>query len=149
MGIDPIPPVDPTSPEFTNYVSAGLRIKGEVSGNEDLLVDGSIEGSIRLQDRKLTVGLGGKVTADVVARQVVVYGSSEGKVCAEDRIEIKKDSSVVGELKTTRILIEDGAYFRGSIEIQRKAAETVPDLDTPTFARAATATGQASPARSK
>jgi cytoskeletal protein CcmA (bactofilin family) len=121
-------------------VGASLHIKGEISGNEDLHVDCSIEGSIQLEERKLTVGASGKVTADVVAREVVVYGSSQGNLRAGDRIEIKKDSSVVGDLPTARIIIEDGARFRGSIEIDRKASDIGPELDKPAYMRAATAT---------
>jgi cytoskeletal protein CcmA (bactofilin family) len=148
MSTDAIPPLTPTPAESTAHVGASLRIKGEISGNEDLHVDGSIEGSIRLQERKLTVGPSGKVTADVVAREVVVYGSSKGNLRAGDRIEIKKDGSVVGELTTARIIIEDGAHFKGSIEIDPKASDIRSELDTPAYARAATATGNANTTKS-
>jgi cytoskeletal protein CcmA (bactofilin family) len=111
-------------------------------------VDGSIEGSIQLQERKLTVGSSGKVTADVAAREVVVYGSSKGNLRASDRIEIRKDGSVVGDLTTAHIFIEDGAHFQGSIEIDRKASDIGPDLDKPAYARAATATAHATVAKS-
>ena len=100
-------------------LGASLHIKGEISGHEDLLVDGSVEGLIQLEDRKLTVGASSKISADVVAREVVVYGSVKGNLRARDRIEIKKDGSVVGDLTTARIMIEDGAYFKGSIEIDK------------------------------
>jgi cytoskeletal protein CcmA (bactofilin family) len=141
MSIEAIRPLPPTPEGSTARVGASLHIKGEISGTEDLHVDGSIEGSIRLQERKLTVGTSGKVTADVVAREVVVYGSSKGNLRASDRIAIRKDGSVVGELTTAHILIEDGAHFKGSIEIDRKAVDIGPDLDTSAYARAATATG--------
>lgn len=98
-------------------VSAGLRIKGEISGKEDILVDGLVEGPIQLGDGILTVGATGKITADVVAREVIVYGKVEGNVAARDRIEIKKEGSIVGNLKTARIIIEDGANLKGSVEI--------------------------------
>jgi cytoskeletal protein CcmA (bactofilin family) len=143
MRTDAIPPLAPTPEQSNAHVGASLHIKGEISGNEDLQVDGSIEGSIRLQERKLTVGPSGKVTADVVAREVVVYGSSKGNLRAGDRIEIKKDGSVVGELTTARIIIEDGAHFKGSIEIDPKASDTRTELNTPAYVRAATATGHA------
>ena len=112
-----------------------LHFKGEISGNEDLHVDGSVEGLISLEDRKLAVGPSAKLTADVVAREIVVYGSVKGNLRARDRIEIKKDGSVVGDLTTARIMIEDGAYFKGSIEIDR-GTEVDTDLDRPAFARA-------------
>ena len=112
-------------------------MKGEISGNEDLHIDGSVEGLIQLEDRKLTVGASAKLTADVVAREVVVYGSVKGNLRARDRIEIKKDGSVVGDLTTARIMIEDGAYFKGSIEIDRTGASSSDnDLDKPAYSRA-------------
>jgi cytoskeletal protein CcmA (bactofilin family) len=107
-----------------NVVGAGLLIKGQISGNEDLLVDGRVEGSVQLGDRMLTVGSTGKLAADVVAREVVVYGAVKGNVAAGDRIEIKKNGSVVGDLTTARIVIEDGANIKGSIEIV-KAVDAV------------------------
>jgi len=96
-------------------------VKGEITGNEDLQIDGSVEGLVQLDERKLTVGATSKVIADVIAREVVVYGNVKGNVRAKDRIEIKKDGSVIGDLTTSRIMIEDGAYFKGSIEIDRAA----------------------------
>jgi cytoskeletal protein CcmA (bactofilin family) len=142
MSTEAIRPLAPTPEGSTARVGASLRIKGEISGNEDLHVDGSIEGSIQLGERKLTVGASGMVTADVVAGEVVVYGCSKGNVRADDRIEIKRDGSVVGELKTAHIIIEDGAHFQGSIEIDRNVSDIGPDLDMPAYARAATATAQ-------
>jgi len=103
----------------TARLGPGLHIKGEISGNEDLSIDGSVEGLIQLEDRKLTIGASARVTADVLAREVVVYGNVKGNLRARDRIEIKKDGSVVGDLTTARIMIEDGAYFKGSIEIDK------------------------------
>jgi len=102
-------------------LGASLHVKGEISGNEDLLIDGSVEGLIQLDDRKLTVGATAKVTADIIAREVVVFGTVKGNLRAKDRIEIKKDGSVNGDLTTARIMIEDGAYFKGSIEIDKTA----------------------------
>src|SRR4029077_20172627 len=89
------------------------------TGSEDLLIDGSVEGLVQLDERKLTVGASAKVTADIIAREVVVYGTVKGNLRAKDRIEIKKDGSVNGDLTTARIMIEDGAYFKGSIEIDK------------------------------
>ena len=80
---------------------------------------GTVEGLITLDERKLTVGASAKVTADIIAREVVVYGTVKGNLRAKDRIEIKKDGSVNGDLTTARIMIEDGAYFKGSIDIIR------------------------------
>src|SRR5580693_5841331 len=116
-------PIDSTYPSLSNSgvarLGASLHVKGEITGNEDLLIDGTVEGLVQLEDRKLTVGASAKVTADVIAREVVVYGNVKGNLRARDRIEIKKDGSVVGDLTTARISIEDGAYFKGSIEIDK------------------------------
>ncbi len=101
-------------------VGPSLHIKGEISGNEDLELHGSVEGTVTLEERKLTVGASARVSADLVAREIVVYGSVKGNLRGRDRIEIKKDGSVVGDLSTARIMIEDGAYFKGSIEIIRE-----------------------------
>jgi len=139
MSTDAMRPVTTPTDRATARLGASLHVKGEISGNEDLHIDGSVEGLIQLEDRKLTVGASAKLTADVVAREVVVYGSVKGNLRARDRIEIKKDGSVIGDLNTARIMIEDGAYFKGSIEIDR-TGETEADLDKPTYARAASAT---------
>jgi len=117
-------------------LGASLRVKGEISGNEDLHVDGTVEGLIQLDDRKLTVGMAAKVTADVIAREIVVYGSVKGNLRARDKIEIKKDGSVVGDLTTARIMIEDGAYFKGAIEIDRSTSDSGTDFARPAYSRA-------------
>jgi cytoskeletal protein CcmA (bactofilin family) len=100
-------------------IGKGLQVHGEISGTEDLQIDGTIEGHVHLGERRLTIGSTAKVTADVQASEVVVFGDVKGNLRAKDRIEIKKDGSVVGDLTTARIMIEDGAYFKGSIEIER------------------------------
>ena len=107
----------------SSVVSAGLRIKGEISGNEDLLVNGIVECPIQLDETMLTVGPSGKLTANVVAREVIVFGEVKGNLVARDRIQIKKEGSVVGDLTTGRIVIEDGANFKGSIEIVRQTTD--------------------------
>lgn len=140
MSTDAMRPLATPSSSATARLGASLHVKGEITGHEDLLVDGSVEGLIQLEDRKLTVGSTAKVAADVIAREVVVYGSVKGNLRARDRIEIKKDGSVVGDLTTARIMIEDGAYFKGSIEIDKTAEPGQTDLDKPAFTRAAAAT---------
>src|ERR1700687_3613570 len=149
MSTDAMRPLSTTPSGTTARLGASLHVKGEISGNEDLHIDGSVEGLIQLEDRKLTVGASAKLTADVVAREVVVYGSVKGNLRARDRIEIKKDGSVVGDLTTARIMIEDGAYFRVSIEIDRTGASSNEnDLDKPAYTRAATVSNTAAPAHS-
>ena len=143
MSTDSVRPLASSPVGSTARLGASLHVKGEITGNEDLHIDGSVEGLVQLDDRKLTVGASAKLTADVVAREVVVYGSVKGNLRARDRIEIKKDGSVIGDLTTARIMIEDGAYFKGSIEIDRHAEsgdkEKDKDLDKPAYTRAATA----------
>ncbi len=119
MSTDAMRPLGATADRSTARLGASLHVKGEISGNEDLLIDGSVEGLIQLDERKLTIGATAKVTADIIAREVVVYGNVKGNLRAKDRIEIKKDGSVNGDLTTARIMIEDGAYFKGSIEIDK------------------------------
>jgi cytoskeletal protein CcmA (bactofilin family) len=97
----------------------GLFVKGQISGEEDLQIDGKVEGSISLKGQRLTVGQNGEVVSDVHAREVIVYGKVRGNLFAEDRIEVKKDGSVVGNITGGRVLIEDGAYLKGQIEIER------------------------------
>lgn len=121
MSTDAMRPLGATADRATARLGSSLHVKGEISGNEDLLIDGSVEGLVQLDERKLTVGATAKVTADIIAREVVVYGAVKGNLRAKDRIEIKKDGSVNGDLTTARIMIEDGAYFKGSIEIDKSA----------------------------
>jgi cytoskeletal protein CcmA (bactofilin family) len=119
MSTDAMRPLGATADRSTARLGPSLHVKGEISGNEDLVIEGSVEGLVQLDERKLTVGATAKVTADVIAREVVVYGTVKGNLRAKDRIEIKKDGSVNGDLTTARIMIEDGAYFKGSIEIDK------------------------------
>ena len=120
----------------SGWLGSSLRVKGDISGTEDLLIDGSVDGQIHLDGRRLTVGATAKVMADINARDVVVYGYVKGDIRAKGRIEIKKEGSVVGNLTTAQIMIEDGADFKGSIEIDRGAAE---EADKNVSSRAAAA----------
>src|SRR5712664_1967423 len=120
---DVMSPSEAGADRDTGWLGSSLRVKGDISGTEDLLIDGSAEGLIQLDGRRLTVGPTAKVTADIIARDVVVYGYVKGNVRAKGRIEIKKDGSVVGNLTTAQIMIEAGADFKGSTELDRSAAE--------------------------
>jgi cytoskeletal protein CcmA (bactofilin family) len=99
-------------------LGANLHMKGEITGSEDLLIDGSVEGLVQLDERKLTIGKTAKVTADIIVGEVLVCGIVKGNVRAKTRIEIRKDGSVDGDLNTAQVMIEDGAVFKGSIEIE-------------------------------
>ena len=111
----------PNTPTSRNLASLGasLEIKGQISGEEDLLIDGKVEGPISLQGRRLTVGRTGQLNSEINAGEVIVHGKVTGNLRARDRVEIKKDGSVIGDITAARISIEDGAYFKGRIEIDR------------------------------
>lgn len=98
---------------------ASLHIKGELTGREDLVIEGSFEGMVQLNEGNLTIMTTAKVTADIVAGEIVVFGNVQGNVRAKKRVTIKKDGSVTGDLTTPEILIEDGAFFKGSIGIDK------------------------------
>ena len=110
-----------TAPAVRNLAVLGstLTIKGEISGDEDLQIDGKVEGPVSLRNHRLTVGRGAQLSSEINAREVVVYGRAVGNIRVRDRVEIKKDGEVIGDITTARISIEDGAYFKGRIEIER------------------------------
>src|SRR5437660_5054260 len=120
-------------------IGKSVTIKGQISSREDLIVDGEIEGAIELNDHRLTVGPNGRVRAGIKAREIVVLGSIEGNVEALDKIDIRKDAKLIGDIKTARIVIEDGAYFKGSIDIV-KNEQPKPAQQPRPQAAAATAT---------
>ena len=96
-------------------------VKGELSGSEDLLIEGQFEGTLNVQDHCVTVGTQGHVKSEIRARQLVIHGTVNGKISAQEKVEIRKTGNVVGDLVSAGISIEDGAYFKGSIEILREA----------------------------
>ena len=98
-------------------LGASLEIKGHITGTEDLQIDGKVDGPISLRGHGLTVGPAAQLTSEIHAREVVVYGKVVGNVHARDRVDVKSDGSVVGDISTARISIEDGAQFKGRIEI--------------------------------
>lgn len=97
-------------------------LKGQIYGREDVTIDGEVEGTVELQEHRLTVGPSGKVVATIKAREIVVLGTVQGNIETRDKIEIRKDAKVIGDIRTARIVIEDGAYFKGSIDIVRAEA---------------------------
>jgi cytoskeletal protein CcmA (bactofilin family) len=102
-------------------IGKSVVIKGELSGSEDLYVDGQVDGSISLKNYSLTVGPNGQVKASVDAKGVVVQGKLEGNVLASDRVELRKSAVVTGDITTQRISIEEGAYLKGKVDISGKA----------------------------
>jgi cytoskeletal protein CcmA (bactofilin family) len=108
----------------TACLGATIVVKGEITADEDLQIDGKVEGNISLRGHRLTVGRTAQLDSEINAREVVVYGNAAGNLRARDRVEIKKDGQVIGDITTTRISIEDGAYFKGHIEIERAQPST-------------------------
>jgi len=98
-------------------IGKAVKIVGQIYSREDLFVDGDLEGTVEALEHKLTIGPNGTVHAGVKAREVVALGTIQGDVEATEKIEIRKDAKLVGNIKTARIIIEDGAYFKGSIDI--------------------------------
>ncbi len=137
MNKDVMHPARATGDGVTARFGPSLSVKGEISGNEDLYIDGTVEGAVQLGEGKLTVGATAHVTADIIAREVVVCGKVKGNVRAKGKIEIKKDGSVIGDLTMAQIIIEDGAYFKGSIEIEKSAEK---EADKNVLSRTASAT---------
>src|SRR5260370_28157595 len=121
MNKDVMRPAGPTADGVMARLGSSLHVKGEISGNEDLYIDGTVEGLVHLDERKLTVGATAKLTADVIAGEVIVYGSVKGNVRAKGKIEIKKDGSVNGDLTTAQIIIEHAPYFKASIHLEKPA----------------------------
>ena len=128
----PLTPLKSQTPitHQTAYLGPGLTIKGEISGNEDLRIDSKVEGMVSIGGFRLTVGPSAHLSAMVIAREAVIQGEVHGDISASDRIEIKKDASVVGDITTGKIMVEEGAYFKGSVQIDTKSKPIGTDLDS-------------------
>jgi cytoskeletal protein CcmA (bactofilin family) len=115
-------PVDPPAVvKSSATIGKAVTIKGEIYSEEDLFIDGKVEGLLELKDHKLTVGPNGRADTNIKAREVVVQGTVHGNIDAQQKITIRKDGNVVGNIKTTGIIIEDDAYFKGNIDIVMKS----------------------------
>jgi cytoskeletal protein CcmA (bactofilin family) len=136
MSSTPFRSPDADSSRNSATIGKAVKIIGQIFSKEDLYVDGDVEGTIECQDNKLTIGPNGKLQAAVRAREVIVLGQIKGNVESADRIDIRKDARLVGDIKTARIVIEDGAYFKGSIDIVK-----------PDAVKAAAPAGAATPAK--
>jgi len=100
-------------------IGKSLVIKGEVAGSESLYIDGRIEGSINLPGNRVTIGRNGVVSANITAREIVVLGKVRGNMIASDRVDIRNEGSLTGDVVAQRISIEDGAFFKGGIDIRK------------------------------
>jgi cytoskeletal protein CcmA (bactofilin family) len=115
-----------------SHLGPELKIRGEINGDEDLTIDGKIEGPISLGNHRLTLGPRAQILGDINSREIVVFGEVKGNLIAQDRVDVRRDASVIGDLTTSRIAIEDGAHVKGAIEINwsnsRSSADPNGDL---------------------
>jgi cytoskeletal protein CcmA (bactofilin family) len=123
-------------------IGKSVVIKGELNGSEDLTIEGQVEGTIQLRDHILTIGANGRIKAQVFAKAVVVLGEVTGNVTASEKVDIRDNGSVDGDIVSPRVAIAEGAHFRGSVDMQRKGAQAASPAPKP----AATATPAAAPA---
>jgi cytoskeletal protein CcmA (bactofilin family) len=128
--------MEPETPKGAAAIGKSVVVKGQIFSREDLYLDGEVDGTLELQEHRLTVGPHGRVQAGIKAREVVIIGTVHGNIEAADKIDIRKDAKLVGDIRTARIVIEDGAYFKGSIdiskpEITRAAAPPKPAAPAP------------------
>ena len=114
-------PAVPSGEQAT--IGKSLIVKGELSGSESLYIDGKVEGAINLPGNRVTVGRNGQVAANIMAREIVVLGKVRGNCQASDRVDIRSEGSLTGDVIAARISIEDGAFFKGGIDIRKPGAE--------------------------
>ena len=124
-------------------IGKAVKVVGQIYSKEDLFVDGEVEGTVEALEHKLTIGPHGNLRAGTKAREVAVLGSVQGDVEATDKIEIRKDAKVVGNIKTARIIIEDGAYFKGAIDIVKPEPPKTKPVQQASPAQAAPAASTA------
>jgi len=105
-------------------IGKSVVIKGELSGSEDLYLDGEVEGSIVLNGNSLTVGPNGRVRAHIKAREVIVHGKVDGNISGSQRVELRRSAAVLGDIASQRLMIEDGAYVKGKIDVERDSKST-------------------------
>jgi cytoskeletal protein CcmA (bactofilin family) len=124
-------------------IGKSVVIKGELNGSEDLTIEGHVEGTIQLKEHVLTIGPNGRIKAQVFAKSVIVLGEVTGNVTASDKVDIRDNGSVDGDIVSPRVAIAEGAHFRGSVDMQRKgAAAAPPEKGKPAPAAAAPQQGQ-------
>lgn len=128
----PMGKIEPESRGGSATIGKAVKIVGQIYSKEELYVDGDLEGTLEALEHKCTIGPNGTVHASVKAREVVVLGTIQGNVEAAEKIEIRKDAKLVGDIRTARIIIEDGAYFKGSIDIVKgESLKTAPKPASP------------------
>jgi cytoskeletal protein CcmA (bactofilin family) len=116
----------PEPERSTATIGKSVKIVGKIVAKEDLYVDGDMEGTIESQENKVTIGPNGRVQASITAREVIILGQVQGNVETSDKVDIRRDAKLVGDIMTSRISIEDGALFKGSIDIKKAEPRTSP-----------------------
>ena len=141
------PPLRERSMEKIVNIGQSIQIKGELNGNEDLTIEGKVDGKIILKDHNLTIGANGRITAEVHAKTVMVIGEVIGNITADDKVEVAPTGSMKGDIIAPRVVLADGARFKGSIDMDRKPAaapmgmgagstkSTLPEMARPVVAR--------------
>ena len=127
-------------------IGKSVVIKGELSGSEDLTIEGNVEGKIELRDNTLTIGPNGKIRAEVFAKQVIVLGEVTGNVTASEKVDIRDNGSVDGDVTAPRVAIAEGAHFRGAIDMQQRPPTKAPGTATATAKETTSAASPASTA---
>jgi len=136
------PPAPRSAPPAQARIGKALKVKGEITGGEDLVIDGEVEGTVNLSGNSLTVGPNGSVRAHVNARTIAVFGKLHGNVHAVEKIEISDSGMLEGDIVSARIIIEDGAIFRGSIDITKPGQERGPEKKSAAAAAAKSAAAE-------
>jgi cytoskeletal protein CcmA (bactofilin family) len=116
---EPPPRVPAASAGDQATIGKGLSIKGDISGTESLFIDGKVEGSINLPGNRVTIGRNGNVACTITAREIVILGKVRGNISATDRVDVRAEGSLTGDVAAARISIEDGAFFKGGIDIKK------------------------------
>ena len=127
-------------------IGKSVVFKGELSGSEDLVIEGQVDGKIELRQNVLTIGANGKIKASIFAKQVVVFGEVIGNITASEKVDIRDNGSVDGDIIAPRVAIAEGAHFRGSVDMQRKTAPAPPKAEPKPAAAAPAPAPAAAPA---
>src|SRR3990172_8796871 len=141
---EPVETRERTMVEKLVNIGQSIQIKGELTRNEDLTIEGKVDGKIILKDHNLTIGANGRITAEIHAKTVVVVGEVVGNITADDKVEVAPTGSMKGDISSPRVVLADGARFKGSIDMERKgmqgmgaAGKTVAETNLPLMAKVA------------
>lgn len=125
----PVPPSPKPTASAATLIGKGMLIKGRIESQQDLYIDGEVQGSLDVPNSRLTVGPNGKVRAGAKARELDVQGAIEGNVESSEKVSVRTGGSLVGDVRTAGIVIEDGAFFKGTIDIVKRAS--IPIVEAP------------------